>query len=555
MGNENNTDKTDIQDGDSSTNSEFEELDQDSISELAKNMDESTSMGNIEEAGNSNLDITDDGKIDGEGQIDAQKDETEGVQDKLFEVAGGEIDKETDVKTVEKEGQSNEQGPHKEVEGKIEEHGEESEIKEKEDENPENKDHVLEDNKIEADGSKAYCFNIPYFKKRIKIGKKILPYYAWGTVILLLLTALLSVFLAYNKPEPEFKKSQGVSIKEEVKVFGTESTDIAKPKFGEIASAPVPLSPVDRKLKEAAELRDSLLDKQRAIADLKQHYLYGIGGLEDEIFEVIHDKGLTTYQDVLKEKKIKLNLSSIQRRHLYIKELDQLFEQLVLGSEELLYINRLTGIDIKMVDVVKDMDMDKLTRRIETYIRRHIHDNDKLILGTKNIKPQPIKTIWKMIDYKYNKSRKQKNYFAAQNKINREIWQEICNEKFDGKYKLTELSPEAAKCLSKWTGKDLFLGKLAKLSPDTAKYLAQWQGKWLSLNGLVYLSPDTAKYLSQWKGDILSLNGLNELSPETARYLSQWSGRELELSSLKRMPKWKSSGKKIITGQQNNHIK
>jgi hypothetical protein len=344
---------------------------------------------------------------------------------------------------------------------------------------------------------------------------------------------LFALFIYSKKPEPEPDKVQAPPSP--AQAFKSE-TLFQKNKFGREH-----FSLTDQELSKVVDLIKSLQNKQKAIANLKQQYKKGIDEAENEILKEKRGKGLATYQDAQKEKRVELYLRMIQRRQIYIAELDRLLEQLVLNTEELLYLKRQIEIDMLMVNVIKGMNSDKLVKRIDTIIQQHIHDADKLTLNTKDARPQSLESIWKKI----SKSDLQKACLSKEEITNREIWQEICVGNFDRKHELTALSLKSTKYLSEWQGKDLFLAKLIKLSPEEAKYLSKWKGKWLSLNGLSELSPEAAKHLSKWKGNRLSLNGLKEVSPEVVEYLSQWQGEELELVSLKGISHWEESGKKV----------
>ena len=366
-------------------------------------------------------------------------------------------------------------------------------------------------------------------KRRRRIG----PFVTGIISALLIISVLFALFIYSKKPEPEPDKVQ--ASPSPAQVFKSE-TLFQKKKLGREH-----FSLTDQELSKVVDLIKSLQNKQKAIANLKQQYKKGIDEAENEILKEKRGKGLATYQDAQKEKRVELYLRMIQRRQIYIAELDRLLEQLALNTEELLYLKRQVEIDMLMANIIKGMNSDKLVKRIGTIIQQHIHYADKLTLNTQDARPQPLESIWKKI----NKSDLQKAGVSKEEITNREIWQEICDGNLDRKHELTALSLKSAKYLSEWQGKDLFLGKLIRLSPEEAKYLSKWKGKWLSLNGLSELSPEAAKHLSQWKGNRLSLNGLKEVSPEVVEYLSQWQGEELELVSLKGISHWEESGKKV----------
>ena len=326
----------------------------------------------------------------------------------------------------------------------------------------------------------------------------------------------------------------------------SKQIDTHKPPAVIEKAKPAPLRPIDDRLSKITELRNKLLIKQKDITALKEHYQNGIDKVENDLIRTIRQKNVTSYKLAINDQRIRLGLGTIQRRRAYIQQLNKPYKRLYEISEELLYLKRRTEIDIKMVGIIQGMDMDKLIERIDTAIPEYLAKTSKLSINIKSSKLIPLENIWKEIRNAKKNPKRKKELLSQENQKNREISQEICNGNFDRKYELTELSPEAAECLSKWKGKDLFLTGLTSLSPKAAKKLSQWHGEWLSLNGLSKLSPEAAKYLSQWQGKWFSLNGLTELSPEVSKYLSQWNGNQIEMVSLKHMAEWEKSGGRLF---------
>jgi len=323
---------------------------------------------------------------------------------------------------------------------------------------------------------------------------------------------------------------------------------------------------LDDKLEEITRLRNELLKKQEEIRALKLYYLNKITEVKEEILNEKRAKGVTTFQKALKNKRIELGLQTIRRRHLYVNKLNRPLEQLYGGSEELLYIERLAGIQIQMAPVVNGIDMDNLRKHMDTVIQKESSEVDSLSIDTRETSAPSLEEIWKEIIHeeklrekperngqKGEKAEKEKTHSQRQDKMNMEIWQEICVGNLSRKYELTKLSLNAARCLSQWEGKDLFLNGITELPGSIAGQLSQWEGEWICLNGLTGLSPEAAESLSRWRGNRLSLNGLIELTPREARHLSQWRGKEIEVVGLakispgadKYLTAWKKAGGKI----------
>ena len=400
----------------------------------------------------------------------------------------------------------------------------------------------------------------------------------------ILMAVLLGViasagFFWWFAKDGSLDQSKGTSLNQQAEKAG----NFVKSRFIDVSSGPqmpqeheepsqaaapedAPFSPAD-KLEKAERLRSELLRKQEEIQALKEYYGDRINEVRDEILNEKDQNGITTFQQALANKQIELRLRTIKRRDLYIHQLDQPLEQLRLGSEELLYLERFVGIQIQMAPVVKGIDMAELGKRVDAVIEKARDGAGSLAIGTAETGAPSLEEIWNGLIHEANMKRpseskdrkgekldEERAYSQQQDKINSEIWQEICVGDLSRKQELTKLSLNAAKCLSQWEeGKDLFLNGITEISASIAGQLSQWKGDWLCLNGLTELVPEAAERLSRWQGNRLSLNGLMELTPQAAKHLSEWKGKQIEIVGLaaissvadKYLTAWQETGGKI----------
>jgi hypothetical protein len=305
-----------------------------------------------------------------------------------------------------------------------------------------------------------------------------------------------------------------------------------------------------KSLEEIDRIRNASIEKQKKIANLITYYENSIHGIEVELINEKHEKNITFFQQAITNKKIELGLRTIQRRRFYIENLKRPYEQLLLGIEELFYIKRKTEIDIRMIPFSTGIDIRELAKNIHAIIQKHIITMNNFKIDTEqiqNVQFNQLEAIWEGLSS--IKPVQRDNNIVTQYD-NETIWKEICNGNFSRINLLTDLSSDAAACLSKWKGKDLYLNGLSTIQPDVVKHLASWKGEWICLNGLSELSPEIAKLLSKWKGKRLSFNGLKELSGHSAGYLSKWKGNQIELVGIEKLPadtskyllKWSKSG-------------
>jgi hypothetical protein len=281
------------------------------------------------------------------------------------------------------------------------------------------------------------------------------------------------------------------------------------------------------KIREAGLLRDELLAKKEEIYQLKQYYQDGITDLTNQINRELEESNFTSYTEALKNRRIELNLRTIQRRRFYIQRLEEPIRWIKQGREELLYLKRRAEFDLNLIDIAGGIDMDRHMRHIGAAIQKYRPSAEKFAIRRELADPTPLKTIWGQIkDQKKNKDQ------GLPNEMDQEIAKEICSGNYERTAELTSLSAVTARCLSKMPGSDIFLNGLTALSPAAAEYLFQWRGSWICLNGIEELSPAAAQHLFKWEGNWISLNGLTEFTPELAAYLMEWEGSQLELMGL-----------------------
>ena len=310
------------------------------------------------------------------------------------------------------------------------------------------------------------------------------------------------------------------------------------------------------RLKTVAEnldrLRNELIEKQTEIGELRAYYQAGIDAEIQEIADRVWnaDKGTIPFKTAIADPRISLGLSAIQRRDTYIKKLDTPVDILFRNSEALLYFSRKAALLALMAGKTSDIDIDGFIKQANEI--RNVHGSELAQLNIDGVpaSPRMLESIWQDIEKRLpKKTVKPENNNRVKDTDNSTIWKNICEGDFSQKHKMTKLSPEAARCLVAWKGKDLFLSGLTDLSPDAARHLVAWEGDWLGLNGLNELSPEAAVHLSRWKGKGLSLNGLSRLSPRVVAILSDWPGDQIELVNVKHMAHWENPNTRLFLSE------
>ncbi|MBT8342695.1 MAG: hypothetical protein HKP58_06295 [Desulfatitalea sp.] len=296
-----------------------------------------------------------------------------------------------------------------------------------------------------------------------------------------------------------------------------------------------------------AASRDRLQNK---ISDIEQLQSYYGRGIDEEIAKIedsLENGRIPTFQQAVADQKIELGLKSIQRRMVYRTKLNAPLTQLRAMSEELLYLERKARIYRILKSGIVGLPVEAFKQQAEQAVDSFLQYNTQLSIDRVVVDTPELATIWNDLSAQINKKAE---LLARRMPLNRAISREICKGNFERKFKLTALSPETARCLAKWKGKDLYLNSLNELTPQTAEILATWPGEWLSLNGLRELSPETAKHLAQWPGKRISLNGLTNLSADATAYLSQWRGEQLEMVGLLNIGRWENYGTRLFLSEK-----
>jgi len=353
--------------------------------------------------------------------------------------------------------------------------------------------------------------------KRISIAGKVIA----ASIIIVLIAG----YTIYNNPavvgHGDEKEPAGTMPIETRQPVEPDQVQIEKPKPA--GKHQVFLS----RLEDVKQLREQLLAKREEIYRLKLHYRDGIMDLQDQIIREMHQTEISSLPQALKNKRIELNLRTIQRRQNYIQELEKPDRWAHNGSEELLYLKRKAELDLQMADVAGGIDLERHMRYINSAIQRYQPSADKLAIDPVPVELAPLESIWdQIILQQADKAR------SPVKPEDEKIMTEICSGDFRRIAELSTITPKAAQCLAGMRGSDLFLNGLTRVSPEVAKYLFQWHGNWICLNSIKELSPAAARHLFKWDGSWVSLNGLTEFPPELAVYLMEWKGSQLELMGL-----------------------
>lgn len=336
-------------------------------------------------------------------------------------------------------------------------------------------------------------------------------------------------------PEPPAELVAAVSEKQITLQPPLEAPPEAVPE-GPVTAQP---EPFDALKSDIIATRKYIQQKKEELLELKHYYQNGIQQERNKLLNH-QTQPPQTFKAALESRHIELGLRSIQRRVAYNLKLDTPLAQVETHLEQLLYLERRLRLFELLNNTISGLSLADLKRDGTDLISRLRKESEQLSVENVESALPSLKSIWQEISMGDKSGQRVDTAIPRSTPQNQKISKDICKGNFERKYQLTALTPQTAKCLANWPGKDLYLNGLTHLSPTVAKQLAQWPGEWLSLNGIKRLSPESARHLSKWKGKRLSLNGVSILSDEATTYLAQWQGEQLEMIGLTAIGRWEN---------------
>lgn len=381
---------------------------------------------------------------------------------------------------------------------------------------------------------------------------------ATGIFVLLCLFVGIGMKLAKSRPPvvsvpvgawpgKEVRPDPGALNPAEGQPKAAAAAPVAPPE-AEVSSRQAP-DPVEEVLAALDREHDALLEKIERIDGFRKEYRQAIGETAGLVKVESAAKRYADFQSAVKDGYIRFSLQTIARRMSDIDSLERPRSELQRAAEALLAERRRVEIDGLMADLLPENGPEARTEKLKAAMERAASIDATVTFDPGLGAPPAIETVWARVMSGALEPKPDPGSVPTISAQNLQIVTELCNGDFSRKSDLTELTPDGARCLEAFSGKDLFLNKLQRLSPESAGFLAGWRGEWLSLNGLRELTEPAAAALSQWGGKWLSLNGLQSLDLAALEHLSKWPGRRLELVGLSALDAWERGGGELMLSE------
>lgn len=156
-----------------------------------------------------------------------------------------------------------------------------------------------------------------------------------------------------------------------------------------------PMEALQAKICEVVALKNTLLKKREEMQKVRCEYEKEIEELKNEITQEQAINKVDDFSQAMKNKRIRNNLTLIQRHLAYINKITKLENSLSQGIEELLFLERKTRADIKIVRLLDNKD--ELVKKINGSLSNYANSSSRFVLDAKGLNFTPLKKIWQEI--------------------------------------------------------------------------------------------------------------------------------------------------------------
>lgn len=169
----------------------------------------------------------------------------------------------------------------------------------------------------------------------------------------------------------------------------------APPKIEQCPRQVNPMEALQSKVNDVVALKNSLEKKRGEMQNVRHEYDKEIDVLKSEITQEQMISNVDDFGQAMKNKRIRNNLLLIQRHLAYINKINKLENSLSQGIEELLFLERKTKADIKIVKLLDNKD--DLVKKINSSLSNYEHSSSRFALDSKGLSFTPLKKIWQDI--------------------------------------------------------------------------------------------------------------------------------------------------------------
>lgn len=166
---------------------------------------------------------------------------------------------------------------------------------------------------------------------------------------------------------------------------------------GNILANNFKLSDLTNKMTEISSLRDKIIHRQAQASRLIKQLSLTMVELKEEIKREERKLTTTTCQEAIRNPRVGYNIKLIQQILVYTSRLSGKVQYLDIASEELAFLYQQAEDDLKILETLSDMKIEKLMGQINQTIHKYQSEANGLSIDVNGIALSPPEEIWNSI--------------------------------------------------------------------------------------------------------------------------------------------------------------
>jgi hypothetical protein len=166
---------------------------------------------------------------------------------------------------------------------------------------------------------------------------------------------------------------------------------------GNILADNFKLSDLTHKMAEVSSLRHKVIQRQAQASKLIKQLSQTMVELKEEIKEEKRRLRITSCQEAIRNPRVDYNIKLIQKILVYISRLHEKVQYLDIASEELAFLYQQAEDDLKILETLNDMKIEKLMGQINQTIHKYQSEANGLSIDVNGIALSQPEEIWNSI--------------------------------------------------------------------------------------------------------------------------------------------------------------
>jgi len=166
---------------------------------------------------------------------------------------------------------------------------------------------------------------------------------------------------------------------------------------GNILANNFKLSDLTNKMAEISSLRDKVIQRHAQASKLIKQLSQTVVELKEEIKGEKRKLRTPSFQEAIRNPRIDYNIKLIQKILVYTSGLHEKVQFLNIAGEELAFLYRQAEDDLKILETLSDMKIEKLMRHINQTTHKYQSEAKGLSIDVNGIVLSPPEEIWESI--------------------------------------------------------------------------------------------------------------------------------------------------------------